>query len=31
METRELAAWGLQSMLGVKSNLGEDLGEVGMW
>lgn len=27
---RELAAWGLQSMLGVKSNLGEVLGEVGM-
>lgn len=29
METRELAKWGLESMLSVKPNLGQDLGGIG--
>ena len=29
METRELAKWGLESMLSVKPNLGQYLGGIG--
>lgn len=29
METRELDKWGLESMLSVKPNLGQDLGGLG--